>query len=336
MVPQERHVNTVNIGVVTYNRLAFTRQVIDHLLAHTDHPHMLSVVDNGSVDGTPEYLSALKSRGAIKNLVLLGSNAGVARASNIAWLLEPGAAYYLKLDNDMLMKKKGWLSDMVRVAERIGRIGVLAYNVEPKSFPRVVQQGVTFRVKTDGNVGGACVLIPRSTCLKLGFWSEEYGLYGEEDADYGARVSRGGLWNAYMDDEEAAFHLPAGRAGAIEEVTYRTQDGIEEKLETEYRNFKDALRKSNWDKGPFRDNLQRYAKGHKSLFAVPGHALEWLKKNDPGAYAKTVALPWFDNGTVHLPGCYCAGFARHPLARLLLGIAAGKRHHPNPLTRTNG
>ncbi|MFM6371767.1 MAG: glycosyltransferase family 2 protein, partial [Dolichospermum sp.] len=76
----------VNIGVVTFNRLEFTKQAIASIVKFTSFPYVISVVDNGSHDGTKDYLLELQEKGIIKNLVLLVENVGVAKASNLAWI----------------------------------------------------------------------------------------------------------------------------------------------------------------------------------------------------------------------------------------------------------
>ena len=48
-----------HIGIVTWNRLELTRLCLTSLLAHTPPGYGLTVVDNGSTDGTPQYLTAL-------------------------------------------------------------------------------------------------------------------------------------------------------------------------------------------------------------------------------------------------------------------------------------
>ncbi|HSV43976.1 MAG TPA: glycosyltransferase, partial [Candidatus Bathyarchaeia archaeon] len=77
---------TVNIAMVTYNRLYFTKLAIESILTLTTHPHILTVVDNNSQDGTRDYLCELKRKGSIQNLFLLDENVGLAKAANIAWL----------------------------------------------------------------------------------------------------------------------------------------------------------------------------------------------------------------------------------------------------------
>ncbi|MBS4012375.1 MAG: glycosyltransferase, partial [Bacteroidetes bacterium] len=101
----------VNICMVTYNRIEFTKQSIESVIKYPSYPYTLTVIDNNSEDGTKEYLEELKENGIIKNLILLEENVGVAKASNLAWSLEPEAEYYLKLDNDIVFEKVDWLKD---------------------------------------------------------------------------------------------------------------------------------------------------------------------------------------------------------------------------------
>jgi len=254
----------VNIGMITYNRLEFTRLAIDALIIHTDFPYVLTVIDNASTDGTREYLQEQKRRGIIKNLVLLDENVGVAKASNLAWSLEPESGCYLKLDNDIVIQKPGWLGSMVDAAEALDKAGAVAYNFEPVSYPLTMLGGRRVRPKLEGNLGGACILIPRRTHDLLGYWCEDYGLYGEEDADYGYRIHLAGLLNIYMEDEEIGFHLPAGRAASIDE-SYSARDGAEESMYADYRDWKDNLRRINVLGGLFGQNLKAYRSGEKSI-----------------------------------------------------------------------
>lgn len=274
----------VNIGMITFNRLDFTKQSLEALLRYTDYPYVLTVVDNNSADGTKEYLLELRKKGLIKNLVLLQNNVGVAKASNIAWLLEPNADYYLKLDNDIVFQKPQWLENMVRTINRVKKLGMVGYNFEPISYPKIQKNGCKIRIKKQGTLGGACVLIPRRTRERLGYWSEEYGLYGEEDSDYGWRILISGKKNAYMEDEAIGIHLPAGRASIIDPKSLEARDGFEESLHKEYREWKDSLRKANVDSGYYRDTIRKYHEGIKSLYHHPNFAIDFIKKKYSNLY----------------------------------------------------
>ena len=267
-----------NICVITYNRLDFTKQALASIFAHTDYPHLVTVVDNGSTDGSVAYLKELHAAGKIRNLVLFEHNVGVAKAANVGWACEPSADFYLKFDNDIIMQGP-WLADLVDMARSIPSAGTVGYNVEPYSYPLSQINGKWVRIKHNGNLGGACKLIPRHVHERFGFWSEEYGLYGEEDADYGYRIIFGGLQNIYMKNESLAFHLPAGKAAIIDPVTFEAKDGQEEELHADYRRWKDKQRKSNASRGGlFLENLQAYRSGQKSLYVDSQFVSEWRSK----------------------------------------------------------
>jgi len=271
----------VNIGMVTFNRLDFTRRAIASVVEHTNGvPYVLTVVDNGSGDGTQEYLKSLKEAGIIQSVVLLQANVGVAGACNLAWHMEPEAGYYLKLDNDIVIRRSGWLSEMVRIVDRIPEIGAVAYNFERHSYPVRTVAGLRVRVKDQGNLGGACILIPKRTEKVLGFWSEDYGLYAEEDADYGMRIRCLGLFNAYMEDEDIGLHLPAGRAAAIDRKDQSASDGLEEVIQPEYRKWKDDLRRRV--KGAYRRKSALYRRGKLPLLAQSRFVQEMKRRGfDP-------------------------------------------------------
>jgi GT2 family glycosyltransferase len=261
----------VNIGMVTFNRLEFTKQAIDAVLRFTNCPYVLTVVDNCSQDGTQDYLKELKRRGVIKNLVLLTENIGVARASNLAWQQEPQAGYYLKLDNDIVVQKPGWLNRMVETVDAVPELAALAYNFEPVSYPLETVHGCRIRPKRDANLGGACYLIPKRAHEALGYWCEDYGLYGEEDHDHSVRLRLAGFLNAYMEDEDIGFHLPSGKAGSIDPVSHHTDDAREQQLHFNYRAWKDQLRHQlTASGGIFERNHSAYVQRMRSLYMPKG------------------------------------------------------------------
>jgi GT2 family glycosyltransferase/Flp pilus assembly protein TadD len=272
-VPQEKY---VNICMVTYNRLDFTRRALESILKYTRYPHAITVVDNNSQDGTREYLQKAKRDGIIKNLVLLDENVGVARASNLAWQLEPDAEYYLKFDNDIVIQRTDWLLKMVQVIDSIPRLGAIAYNFEPHSYAPTLLNRQKIRIKRHSNLGGACILIPRRTRDQLGFWCEDYGLYGEEDADYGERIRLKGLLNAYMEDENIGIHLPGGKAAHIDLKSLDARDGTEEVIHSQYRQWKDTIRREILTSGKFKNCIHEYRSGSRPLFVESRFAAEYL------------------------------------------------------------
>jgi len=261
----------VNIGMVTFNRLQFTKQAIDAVVRFTNFPYALTVVDNCSQDGTQDTLKELKRRGVIKNLVLLTENIGIARASNLAWQQEPEAGYYLKLDNDIVVQKPDWLTQMVQTVDAVPELAALAYNFEPVSYPVETVHGCRIRPKRDANLGGACYLIPKRAHEALGYWCEDYGLYGEEDHDHSVRLRLAGFLNAYMEDEDIGIHLPGGKAGKIDPVSHQTTDAGEQQLHFDYRAWKDQLRHQlKASGGVFQRNRAAYEQSLRSLYVPRG------------------------------------------------------------------
>jgi GT2 family glycosyltransferase/Flp pilus assembly protein TadD len=261
----------VNICLVTFNRLDFTKQAIESILKNTRYPHVLTVVDNNSQDGTREYLVEMKHEGIIKNLILLDENIGVAGASNLAWQQEPDAAYYLKYDNDIVIQKADWLMNMVKVIDGIPQLGAIGYNFEPTSYPAEEVHGNQIRIKRDANIGGACYMIPKRVAEKLGYWCEDYGLYGEEDGDYSLRLRLAGYYNAYMEDENIGIHLPGGRAALIDSVSKKGICPQEIEKEYEYRSWKDSRRQELQKSGGIlQRNIEAYHNGIRSLYVPSG------------------------------------------------------------------
>ncbi len=111
----------VSIVIPVYNNLHFTRACLDLIFACTPaHLFELIVVDNGSSDGTREYLESLGTRiryiRNLKNLFFAkGCNRGAwaARGRNI-----------LLLNNDVVVRP-GWLEPMLEVLDQDPRIAIV-------------------------------------------------------------------------------------------------------------------------------------------------------------------------------------------------------------------
>jgi GT2 family glycosyltransferase len=273
----------VNIGILSFNRLNYTKQCIEAIhQTKGKYPFKITVIDQGSTDGSAEYLKSLKESNLIDNLCLNPKNVGVAKGANAAWTKEPNAKYFLKLDNDMVAQKVGWLDDMVLFLQKYPKFGTIGYNVEPVSYPiNFSDNDINMRVK-GGNIGGACVLISDYIENLIGYFNENsYQTYGEEDADYYIRLAVRGKHNAYMEDEDAFFHLPAGKAAIIDTTQpgFKASDGMEEVNEKEYRDFKDSFREKNVPK--LMENIEKYKSDVKFTYLKSSTAKDfkyrWMK-----------------------------------------------------------
>lgn len=239
-----------SIMMVTYNRLNLTKQTLRCLFENTDHPFNLVFVDNHSTDGTVDYLynycgDKMSEGGFFKGFKIQSNkeNVGIAIGRNQA--LQMAEDDWLStLDNDVLVPK-GWLTQSIDILQHNPHYGMLGVNMENVSYMPIKRGKYEWQEKPKGNLGTACTVFNRSLHKMLGYFNTEYGLYGEEDADFGMRIRVLGLKMGYV--KENGKHIGEGEndVGA-------------------YREFKTAAHKANLNK--FNENCGAYVQGRKSLY----------------------------------------------------------------------
>jgi len=103
----------VAIVVLTWNALAYTQECLRGLRQTTDHPAWrVVVVDNGSVDGSVEWLRGQDWITLIEN----GENLGFTRGCNIGIAACDHDEDVVLLNNDTLQLDRHWLSKLQDVA----------------------------------------------------------------------------------------------------------------------------------------------------------------------------------------------------------------------------
>ena len=201
-----------SLMVCTYNRLELTKKMIDSLFANTDQLFRLIVVDNGSEDGTPEWLTALDWKSQ-KNCVgfelqLNPTNRGIAVGRNQCLKIANrfNDPYLSTLDNDIAFTD-GWLGKCLDVISA-NKDYVVGLNMEPNDYPIQTLNGKTFKVKRVGNLGTACTVFRRELHQKIGYFITQYGLYACEDSDFFFRARCVGYKMGYLS--EPGKHLGEG------------------------------------------------------------------------------------------------------------------------------
>jgi O-antigen biosynthesis protein len=239
---------TVSIMMVTYNRLELTKRMFDNFTKTTDSPYRLIIVDNGSTDGTVEWLQQLNPVGSFcqgyethfneKNMgIAIGRNQGLAIAN------KHKDNILCTIDNDVELHR-GWLSECVAIIKTNHKFAI-GINFEGKNYPHQLMNGKPVQWKKEGNLGTACSLFHRKLHEAIGFFIMEFGLYGEEDADFFFRARQAGWQMGYLP-------------------TNGTHFGDGELDQGEYREFKTASHKKNLV--PFQKNCWDYMAKRKSLF----------------------------------------------------------------------
>jgi GT2 family glycosyltransferase len=108
--------HNIVVYTLTRDRLDYTKRSFASLAANAGMSYAHVVVDNGSTDGTQDWLTGEVTRGAIDRLVLLPANEGISRASNLAldtlFREFPRVQMIVKMDNDCLVTTPKLLKHM--------------------------------------------------------------------------------------------------------------------------------------------------------------------------------------------------------------------------------
>lgn len=216
----------ISFIVPLYNCLGYTQAMLASLRASIPSglAHEIILIDDGSTDGTREWLGALEGVQVICN----EANQGYARANNRAAREARGELLAL-LNNDLVLKPR-WLEPMLAVhqtlaaAQRAGVVGNVQCNAETgatdhlgifinaKAKPehrRSLAWGERFKSRTAvPAVTGACMLLSTALWRELGGFDERY-VNGCEDVDLCFRAAERGKINAVALRSVVLHHVSA-------------------------------------------------------------------------------------------------------------------------------
>lgn len=124
---------SVDLVFITYNRLPYTKRALASVLADPNERFSLTIWDNGSTDGTTEFLRNEVSDPRISNIIFSKENIGQTAAVNQVWS-NSKAELLGKVDNDCLVTP-GWTRKLAQAHEDIPQLGVVAcWHFFPEDF----------------------------------------------------------------------------------------------------------------------------------------------------------------------------------------------------------
>ena len=212
----------ISIVILTHNQLAHTKACLESIAQHTPEPHELILVDNGSTDGTQDYLREYAAQRERVFVVANRTNRGFAAGNNQGLALATGRQV-LFLNNDTVVTP-GWLGNMLRVLQEHPQTGVVGPrsnrvlgkqqvdDVGYKSLDDLPAFAVAWAEKQAGQsrvanrAVGFCLLARREVIEAVGGLDERFGSGNFEDDDFCIRAHLAGF-ETRIADEAFVHHV---------------------------------------------------------------------------------------------------------------------------------
>ena len=224
----------MQISIITplFNRLDLTRACLESLrrtLAGWDYEWIL--IDDGSTDGTREFLSTLPDDDARIRVVFNAAPRGYAANNNHGARIARAPLLCL-LNNDTVLLP-GWLEPMARLARRLPDVALVG-NVQREPVSGLVDHaGIYFNLAGEAKhaargdpvspredylewpaVTAACCVVRRRLFLKLRGFDEAFR-NGSEDVDFCLRAGKKG-YRHFVANRSVIYHYVSASPGRKE------------------------------------------------------------------------------------------------------------------------
>jgi GT2 family glycosyltransferase len=183
--------DSIAVVVLTHNRVHLLRKCVENVLAATTGATREIVIwNNGSTDGTREYLDGLDD----PRIKVVHSDANIGQNAYARGFAMTTSDYLVELDDDVVEAPQGWDATLLAAYRRLPTVGFLAadleddphdlathyrYRIRPHEYVPVELNGISL---LRGPTGGACAMTSRVLYDRVGgfrqhrrfvFWQEE-------------------------------------------------------------------------------------------------------------------------------------------------------------------
>jgi O-antigen biosynthesis protein len=217
----------VVIAILSWNRRKLLRDCLEAIARHTDYPHTLCVVEQGSTDGSREYLQGLGDRVVP---ILLDENVGFVRGNNL--VMDRFREQDVVLLNNDTLVRPGWLTALADRAYSAPEVGIVGAKLVYPDGRLQEAGGEIFQDGTGRNIGkrddpdrysytqvrevdycsAACLYVRREVLERVGFLDERYHPAYFEDTDLCFAAAAAGFRVLY-EPAAVVVHLEGGTAG---------------------------------------------------------------------------------------------------------------------------
>ena len=206
----------VSIVILTFNQLRYTKECIRSIQKYTPEKHEIIFIDNGSTDGTLEWLKKLIKKYPNYKLINNKINLGFAKGCNQGIKASSGE-FIILLNNDVVVTEN-WLSGMLECLNfrpNVGIVGPMTNNISgPQKVPQVSYESIQdlpsfaksfneqnrYRRPRHQRIVGFCMLFKRKLVDDIGYLDESFGTGNFEDDDYCLRTALHGYQNYIAGD----------------------------------------------------------------------------------------------------------------------------------------
>ncbi len=249
----------ISFVIPTYNKLEYTKPFLQSLLAAVPLGSEIILVDNGSTDGTADFMLAF-SKGAENTKVLfLGRNLGYSAANNIGARAASGE-HLIFLNNDMLVLPGSFVPYLEELQkENAGLVGGrllyndntiqhagIAFHLSGHPIHRKVRMPASFDSEASPleviGITGACIGIRAGLYERLGGFDENYSIL-YQDVDLCLKVLSAGKRIIYRPDA-ILYHYESITSGAFKDYDIVEQDW--RYLKKQWRDFFTRLRQQTY------------------------------------------------------------------------------------------
>lgn len=199
----------ISIVTLTWDQLHLTRKFIESIRKNTNVPYELIMVDNGSTDGTREFIKQEADK-----YHFFGENTGFAHGFNQGISL--AEREYIAICNNDTEFPANWARPLLESFESDSKCGLVfpCYTKGQKVAERWWPGKKVIKLEPFKTTPSGVVILSKLSILrdKLGGFDEDYKIASGEDADlcFKAWAAR---YNIYVDQRILIKHRSKGTAG---------------------------------------------------------------------------------------------------------------------------